>query len=897
MDDIVSSDSEWSTDSGSGEDQDDLDFVYGGQAQSILSSLEQSIGRIDNFLSFERGFTIGDIVCAAADPSGQMGKVVDVQMLVDLENVSGEIIENVNSRKLQKIRSMSCGDFVVYGSWVGRVDKVVDHVTILYDDGAKGVVTTEDPENMLPVSPSVVEDSQYPHYPGQRVRVRSSSVSKSARWLCGSGNKNREEGTVAVVEAGLVYVHWFSCALFVCGFTVPPPASVLDSKKLTLLSCFSHAHWHLGDWCILPDSELGGDLDQVMYRPSSQSVKGLKRLIGGLKQEDVTSNVCKTYVIANTKIKIDVLWQDGSYTSGLNSQSLNPVNVVNSHEFWPGQFVSEKSTFEESHDQKWGVVTVVDAKECTVGVNWKTISGEQATETASAYELHEHPVYKYSMGDLVFRAIHNEFTVQDGQCIHHANAESTNTLIPVKSCGRVHSECHEVFYLSCIGNVTGVKNGCVEVKWANGLTTKVQPFEICHFEKDEISFQVAMAAFDEEQSAGVNGDEQSDDYKGKQLDYTRADEVKSAPITNSFSIPQAAVGFLSNVASRLGLKSVGYNLLGAGTINNPSDNEPLKLLPSMRKSFLESEMQASVEADILINQLSETDNKDSVHSSLQNVNTVSFRHFDMIGDCPDHHFIDSSGKGSVSQVTRGWLKKVQQEWTNLEKNLPDSLYVRVFEERMDLMRAVIVGAPGTPYHDGLFFFDIYLPPGFPNVPPKVHYHSGGLRLNPNLYESGHVCLSLINTWTGNDTEMWNPERSTILQILLSLQAIVLNDNPYFNEAGFDKQIGSTEGEKNAAHYKENAFILTCKSMLYLIRKPPLHFEAFVVEHFTTHATLILSACRAYMDGAPACLAFDNHAEIECSTGFKLMLSKLVPQLVKAFIHMGIDCGSFTFLNT
>jgi len=36
---------------------------------------------------------------------------------------------------------------------------------------------------------------------------------------------------------------------------------------------------------------------------------------------------------------------------------------------------------------------------------------------------------------------------------------------------------------------------------------------------------------------------------------------------------------------------------------------------------------------------------------------------------------------------------------------------------MDLMRAVIIGAEGTPYHDGLFFFDVYFPPGYPNGPP------------------------------------------------------------------------------------------------------------------------------------------------------------------------------------
>lgn len=33
------------------------------------------------------------------------------------------------------------------------------------------------------------------------------------------------------------------------------------------------------------------------------------------------------------------------------------------------------------------------------------------------------------------------------------------------------------------------------------------------------------------------------------------------------------------------------------------------------------------------------------------------------------------------------------------------------------MRAAIVGAPGTPYYDGLFFFDIFLPLEYPYEPP------------------------------------------------------------------------------------------------------------------------------------------------------------------------------------
>lgn len=40
---------------------------------------------------------------------------------------------------------------------------------------------------------------------------------------------------------------------------------------------------------------------------------------------------------------------------------------------------------------------------------------------------------------------------------------------------------------------------------------------------------------------------------------------------------------------------------------------------------------------------------------------------------------------------------------------------------MDLMRAVIIGAQGTPYHDGLFFFDIFFPPRYPDLPPVCVY--------------------------------------------------------------------------------------------------------------------------------------------------------------------------------
>ncbi|CAN6483596.1 unnamed protein product [Victoria cruziana] len=219
---------------------------------------------------------------------------------------------------------------------------------------------------------------------------------------------------------------------------------------------------------------------------------------------------------------------------------------------------------------------------------------------------------------------------------------------------------------------------------------------------------------------------------------------------------------------------------------------------------------------------------------------------------------------------------------------------------MDLLRAVIVGAAGTPYHNGLFFFDICLPQDYPHYPPMVHYHSFGYRVNPNLYACGRVCLSLLNTWPGSrvNHETWIPKRSTILQVLVSIQALVLNEKPYFNEPGYEASAGKEDGERHARAYNENTFILCLKSMLHLLRKPPKHFESFVAGYFRDKAPYILEACKAYMEDAPVDhlvgdgVQNENHGNACSSKSFKDSLSHLFPQLVTAFTDNGADCQNF-----
>ncbi|WCJ32185.1 Ubiquitin-conjugating enzyme family protein [Euphorbia peplus] len=279
----------------------------------------------------------------------------------------------------------------------------------------------------------------------------------------------------------------------------------------------------------------------------------------------------------------------------------------------------------------------------------------------------------------------------------------------------------------------------------------------------------------------------------------------------------------------------------------------------------------------------------------------AFKKFDTVEDHADHHY--ASKGSSMKQPPKNWAKRIQEEWKILEKDLPDTIFVRVYESRMDILRAVIIGAEGTPYHDGLFFFDVFFPSDYPNKPPNVHYHSGGLRLNPNLYNCGKVCLSLLGTWRGNKNENWQPRVSTALQVLVSIQALILNQKPFFNEPGYAAMDGTAQGEKSSLQYNENTFILSLKTMVYSMKKPPKHFEDFVLGHFHKYGRDILVSCKAYMEGVQVgCLVKGGVQDVDegdrkCSDGFKNSLRPCVDLLLKELSLIGVkNCEQFHFLT-
>ncbi|OVA16758.1 Ubiquitin-conjugating enzyme [Macleaya cordata] len=216
-----------------------------------------------------------------------------------------------------------------------------------------------------------------------------------------------------------------------------------------------------------------------------------------------------------------------------------------------------------------------------------------------------------------------------------------------------------------------------------------------------------------------------------------------------------------------------------------------------------------------------------------------FNRFDVVSGPFDHYFFCS--QLLTKRISSSFLK-ITEEWKMLEEKLPNSIYVRAYKERLDLMRAVIVGQEGTPYHNCLFFFDIQFPSDYPLNPPKLYYYSHGLRLNPNLRTNGEV-----SAWHGSILkEKWSPGQSTILSYLVSVQDLVLNSKPYFNRPGCEYKIASPIEEEKSKAYNKDIMMVSFKAMLYTLRSPPKHFEEFVAGHFRKQSHDILMACKGCM---------------------------------------------------
>ena len=114
----------------------------------------------------------------------------------------------------------------------------------------------------------------------------------------------------------------------------------------------------------------------------------------------------------------------------------------------------------------------------------------------------------------------------------------------------------------------------------------------------------------------------------------------------------------------------------------------------------------------------------------------------------------ATGPHVTSTRSKTNLQLLYKELVEYQLNLPvdkhSAIYCRALESDLSRLRVMLTGPLDTPYAAGCFLFDIELP-NYPSAAPKVKLITTGggrVRFNPNLYNCGKVCLSLLGTWQG-----------------------------------------------------------------------------------------------------------------------------------------------------
>ena len=143
------------------------------------------------------------------------------------------------------------------------------------------------------------------------------------------------------------------------------------------------------------------------------------------------------------------------------------------------------------------------------------------------------------------------------------------------------------------------------------------------------------------------------------------------------------------------------------------------------------------------------------------------------------------------------IKRIINDIIEFKKNTPDRIFIDINKTDVTNMKALIIGPTDTPYEDGYFFFTINFPHNYPESAPKVQMKTidGKIRLNPNLYKCGKVCLSILGTWSGPG---WTCAQ-TLTSVLLSIQTL-MNEIPIRNEPGFENIDPSSEKSINFNNY-------------------------------------------------------------------------------------------------
>ncbi|XP_021492343.1 ubiquitin-conjugating enzyme E2 T [Meriones unguiculatus] len=93
------------------------------------------------------------------------------------------------------------------------------------------------------------------------------------------------------------------------------------------------------------------------------------------------------------------------------------------------------------------------------------------------------------------------------------------------------------------------------------------------------------------------------------------------------------------------------------------------------------------------------------------------------------------------------------------------------KDRMDDLRAQILGGVNTPYEKGVFTLEVIIPERYPFEPPQIRFLTP--IYHPNIDSSGRICLDILKL---PPKGAWRPSLN-ISTVLTSIQLLMAEPNP------------------------------------------------------------------------------------------------------------------------
>ncbi|TDL28122.1 hypothetical protein BD410DRAFT_782087 [Rickenella mellea] len=777
-----------------------------------------------DFTLVDRLFEPGHL-CKRSVEDMQSGIVVGVDVRLKAQHaISGVLIDEWKTvDDLDMVMDVSVGDYVTYNHWIGQVQGMFDESIVEIADGQ--LVRLPEISARLTVGDKGSDILPAPVPNSQGIFA---FFMRNAR--------PSQADTVVAVKHTVLAVAWMAVDQSLT------PAEAAGRQR-------PPRFWHSDDLNKL--TLLRGLSDRIVRVGDKVTLKSTPpELITKHGRDDELSGTIKVAhcMVKETQTTVKVLWQDGTVDT-LKSTELIPYLNPDEYDCWPGDHVVWKN----EDGKRPAVVQSVNATERTASI----LLPDSTCELASVLELDPHgsdpnlgnapEAFGVRRGDYVF--IHREgttngcevpkvprigeleewareppFVEEDGQLggwrreldtigSQIAQARGKELLDD----GAVHRPSKDSRSFNWFGEVLNLRlDGLIEVylpddsvavvplqrltrlhdgleqledMWNEGFSDS-QSFE-GEYEGEDVHHHhhhhhhqgegAVEIQYDDGTWQAYDGDD-GDDWEEESADGETDDSSMDVDDQTTIQTPPQSVTTPATVA---GL---------AMPIISPTTSADQTPTSRLSPSFEPREDEPKDNERVVTNEEKEDDSP--------------WKRFSILESAPvDHAFYGTP----PAQPSKPFLGRLSKEYRVLSSSLPESIIVRAYEDRTDLLRSLIIGPENTPYEDAPFVIDWMLDSNFPQSPPIAHFLSwtnGNGRVNPNLYEEGKVCLSILGTWAGDRSESWSAARSSLLQAFVSIQGLVLVKEPWFCEPAYEKLRGTEEGMVNSRLYSEKAYVLS-----------------------------------------------------------------------------------------